>query len=67
MEWHLPELPIATPKNVYGKAEVRYGMGQDAMSNAFGGIIDVVKNQPRHDPCENIVVLQTEKDGDSNA
>lgn len=39
-------------------------MGQDAMCDTFGVVIYTVEKNSRHDPCKDVVMLQTEQDAD---
>lgn len=65
-EWTLPEVPVTATKNVCSQTKIGNRMRKNALGNAPGGVIDTVKNHPRHDPGKNIVMLQSEEDADGN-
>ena len=55
-------MPIPCFEDIASKTEVGYGMGKDAMGNAFRVVIDAIKNHSRHDPSKNVVMFQAEQD-----
>ncbi len=62
----LPEPPTACLQYVNPQSKVRYRMGKDTLSNAFGSIQEQAVSQTGHDTRQNQMMLQTEKNGPDN-